>query len=188
MTAYLILFFEFFKIGLFAVGGGLATLPFLYDLADKYSWFTHQDLSNMIAVSESTPGPIGVNCATYAGVNALGILGGAVSTLGLVLPSIIVILCIARVLNKFQNNSYVQSAFCGIRPAVTALIAVAFVDVAKTAVFSIDLFRQTGSFADIVNIPSLILFAVIFAATNKLKLHPIIFILFAAAAGVVFKF
>ncbi len=196
MMTYITVFIEFFKTGLFAIGGGLATLPFLYDLADKYDWFTRADLSNMIAVSESTPGPIGVNCATYAGVNALstlspfhGIFGGIISTLGLVLPSIIVILCIAKILDKFQNNKYVNSAFYGIRPAVTALIAIAFIDVFKTAMqFDFNLFSGMGSILQIFSLPALILFAVLFVVTNKLKWHPIIFIGFSAIAGMIFKF
>ena len=98
---YIKLFLEFFKIGLFAVGGGLATIPFLYDLAEKTSWFTKAELSNMIAVGESTPGPIGVNMATYAGVQTTGILGGISATLGLICPSLIIILIIAKILDKF---------------------------------------------------------------------------------------
>ena len=186
--SYLIVFLEFFKTGLFAVGGGLATLPFLYDLADKYNWFTRADLSNMIAVSESTPGPIGVNCATYAGFNALGVLGGVVSTLGLVLPSIIVILCVAKVLDKFQKNPYIQYAFYGIRPAVTAMIAVAFVDVAKTALLNIDLFSNGGKIAELFNMPAIVLFIALYAAMKKIKWHPIFFIGISAVIGIVFKF
>lgn len=186
--SYLIVFLEFFKTGLFAVGGGLATLPFLYDLADKYDWFTRADLSNMIAVSESTPGPIGVNCATYAGVNALGVLGGIISTLGLVLPSIIVIICVAKVLDKFQKNKYVKYAFYGIRPAVTALIAVAFVDVAKTALLNIDIFSKSKNFIELFNAPAIVLFIALYFAMKKIKWHPIFFIAVSAVVGVIFKF
>lgn len=186
---YLVLFLEFFKTGLFAIGGGLATLPFLYDLADKYPWFTRADLSNMIAVSESTPGPIGVNCATYAGFNAYGVWGGIVSTLGLVMPSIIVILIIAKILDKFKSNKFVQYGFEGIRPAVTAMIAVAFVDVAKETFLSLENFDSLKNIAEWVNFPALILFAVLFFATNKFKkVHPIVFIGIAAAVGVVMGF
>ena len=93
---YLILFLEFFKIGLFAVGGGLATLPFLSELAGKYPWFDESMLGNMIAVSQSTPGPIGINMATYAGFNAGGVLGGLVATIGIVTPSVIIILIVKK--------------------------------------------------------------------------------------------
>ena len=113
---YLQLFYEFFKTGLFAIGGGLATLPFLYDMADKYPWFTRTDLANMIAVSESTPGPIGVNMATYVGFTTGGILGSIIATCGLVLPSLIIIIIIAKFLESFQDNRFVQSAFYGLRP------------------------------------------------------------------------
>ena len=88
---YLQLFYEFFKIGLFAIGGGLATLPFLYNLSDKTAWFTHAQLADMIAVSESTPGAIGVNMATYVGYQTVGFFGGVIATIGLVFPSIIII-------------------------------------------------------------------------------------------------
>ena len=89
---YLLLFFEFFKIGLFAVGGGLATIPFLYALSDKYHWFSSAQLVDMIALSESTPGPLGINMATFAGFQTIGVLGGAISTFGLVLPALFVII------------------------------------------------------------------------------------------------
>ena len=183
---YLIVFIEFFKIGLFAIGGGLATLPFLYDLTEKYDWFTKADLSNMIAVSESTPGPIGVNCATYAGVNALGVLGGVVSTIGLVLPSLIIILIVAKVLDRFQSNRFINYAFEGIRPAVTAMIAVAFIDVFKTVILNLDLVGGNGN---VIDIPAGILFIVLFLLMRKFKkIHPILFIAFSAIIGIIFKF
>ena len=119
---YLTLFIEFFKIGLFAIGGGLATIPFLFQLTEKFSWFSVEDLTNMIAVSESTPGPLGVNMATYAGIKAAGSLGGVIATTGLVLPSLIIIILISKVLEKFKSNSLISSAFYGLRPAVAAMI------------------------------------------------------------------
>ena len=108
---YLRLFYEFFKTGLFAVGGGMATLPFLYDMADSTGWFTHGQLADMVAVSESTPGPIGVNMATYVGFTAGGIPGAVIATIGEVTPSIIVILIVAAMLTKFRNSKYVENAF-----------------------------------------------------------------------------
>ena len=108
------LFWEFFKTGLFAVGGGMATLPFLYDISARTGWFTTGQLADMIAVSESTPGPIGVNMATYVGFTAAGVPGAAVATLGLVTPSVIVILIVARVLAAFRQNKYVDAAFYGL--------------------------------------------------------------------------
>ncbi|MBE7011068.1 MAG: chromate transporter [Ruminococcaceae bacterium] len=186
---WILVFVEFFKTGLFAVGGGLATLPFLYDIADKYKWFTGEDLSKMIAVSESTPGPIGINCATYAGVTALGsIWGGIVSTIALVLPSLIVILIIAKILDKFQNNRFINYAFDGIRPAVTAMIAVAFTDVFKTEILNIGN-NVNFKITELVNLPALILFAVLFVLMRKFKkIHPIVFIALSAVVGIIFKF
>lgn len=111
------LFWEFFKIGLFAVGGGMATIPFLYDLSDRTGWFTYTQLADMIAISESTPGPIGVNMATYVGYEMSGVLGSISTTLGFVAPSIIIIVIVSIFLQKFRDNRYVESAFYGLRPA-----------------------------------------------------------------------
>ena len=105
---YLQLFWEFFKAGLFSVGGGLATLPFLYDISDRLGWFTHAQIADMLAISESTPGPIGVNMATYAGFTSAGIPGGVVATLGLVTPSVIVILIIAIVAGILSAYTFYQ--------------------------------------------------------------------------------
>ena len=120
---YLKLFYEFFKTGLFAVGGGLATLPFLSDMADRTGWFTQAQLADMLAVSESTPGPVGVNMATYVGFETAGVLGAVVATLGLVTPSVIVILIVASFLKAFRSNRFVDAAFYGLRPASTAMVA-----------------------------------------------------------------
>ena len=119
---YLILAYEFFKIGLFSIGGGMATLPFLMDLTNKYDWFTVSELTNMVAISESTPGPVGINMATYAGYNAAGVLGAVVATLALTAPAWIIIIVIAKFLENFSENTNVKAAFYGIRPAVAALI------------------------------------------------------------------
>lgn len=174
------LFFEFFKIGLFAVGGGLATLPFLYELADKYDWVSSADISNMVAISESTPGPLGVNMATYVGFLQSGPVGGIVATLGLVAPSIVVIILVAHVLNKFKSSAVVQNAFYGLRAASCALIAVAGVGVARLAFFG-------DTFTDF-NYKSIMLALAIFLAMKKIKWHPIAFIAISAVIGIVFKF
>ena len=128
---YLQLFWEFFKTGLFAVGGGLATLPFLQDMADRTGWFTHAQLADMLAVSESTPGPIGVNMATYVGFTTGGVGGALVATIGLVTPSVIVILIVAAFLKAFRDSKWVNAAFYGLRPASTALVAAAGISVVR---------------------------------------------------------
>ena len=119
---YLSLFLSFFKIGLLAIGGGLATVPFLYELGKKTNWFTTQELTSMIAVSESTPGPIGINMATFTGIQVAGLFGGLVATLGLVLPAFLIILLLADFLKKQSENKWVKAAFSGLRPCVSVLI------------------------------------------------------------------
>jgi len=177
-------FWEFFKIGLFAVGGGPATIPFLFELSDKTGWFTTRELTNMIAVSESTPGPIGLNMATYVGFTTLGLFGGIISTLGLVIPSLIVIIIIAKFMANFNDNKYVKRAFWGIRPAVTALITSAVVSMIKASLF-IEEGEQLSP-----AIGSIIICIVAFGLlqVKKLnKIHPGIWIITAAIIGVIFQ-
>ena len=131
---YILLVLEFFKIGLLAIGGGLVTVPFLFDLADKYDWFSKQELADMIAISESTPGPIGVNMATFAGFNAGGIGGGILATLSLVLPSVIIMIIIAKVMGKYSCNVRVKDVLNGIRPAVLAMILFAGLELGKIVI------------------------------------------------------
>lgn len=184
---YLRLFWEFFKTGLFAVGGGMATLPFLYDISDRTGWFTHAQLADMVAVSESTPGPIGVNMATYVGFltgghvggMATGILGAAVATLGLITPSIIVILIVSAFLERFRSSRYVSGAFYGLRPASTAMILAALVMVVKAT------FLPAVGAAFDWRLPVLAVVLLVLTNTAGKKLHPIVFILASAVAGAV---
>ena len=189
---YIQLFFEFFKTGLFAVGGGMATLPFLYDMADKTNWFTSAQLADMIAVSESTPGPIGVNMATYVGYTTAGIWGGLVATLALVMPSVIIIVIISYFLKSFRENKYVDAAFYGLRPASTGLIAGAGMTVVTITLIQIDLFKSSGNIIDLFNWKSLILAIIIYLLTNHVKqtkkLHPVFFIAGSAIVGMLFGF
>ena len=189
---FLRLFYEFFKTGLFAIGGGMATVPFLYAMSDKTGWFTHAQLADMIAVGESTPGPIGVNMATYVGFTTGGIPGAIIATLGLVAPSVIVILIIARVLQQFRQNKYVDAAFYGLRPCSVGLIAAAGFLVVKIALLNTDLYASTGSISDLFRWKCVLLAAVLVVLTNfvpKVKrLHPIFFILASAVVGAVFSF
>ena len=188
---YLRLFWEFFKVGLFSVGGGLATLPFLYSLGAKTGWFSTADVANMLAVSESTPGPIGVNMATYAGFDCAGVLGGVVATLGLVTPSVIVIVLIAMALQAFRTNKYVDAAFYTLHPASTGLIAAAGWSVFALVLVNLDAYRASYQLADLLQWKNLILFAVIWELTNLVKplkkLHPVVFLALAAVVGIVFR-
>ena len=193
MKLLMTLFFEFFKTGLFAVGGGMATLPFLYDMSARHpDWFTTAQLADMIAVSESTPGPIGMNMATYVGFRTAGVLGGLVATLGLAAPSVIIILIVARVLKQFRENKYVDAAFYGLRPCSVGLIAAAGLLVVKIALFNFDAYASSGAIGELFNIKALILAAVLLVLTRAVKatkkLHPIFFILGSAAVGVLFAF
>ena len=185
------LFWEFFKTGLFAVGGGMATIPFLSEMADRTGWFTQGMLADMIAVGESTPGPIGVNTATYVGYTVAGIPGGLAATLGLVLPSFLIILIVAAFLKAFRSNRYVERVFYGIRPASVGMIAAACITVMRLSLFNGNA-GTGGGIMNYVNWKGLALFAVIWVLTNLVrqtkKLHPIVFIAASAAVGIAFRF
>ena len=146
----------------------------------------------MVAISESTPGPIGVNMATYVGFTTAGISGAVVATIGLITPSIIIILIIAGFLKAFKDSKYVQSAFYGLRPASTGLIAAAGLSVAVLVLFQKELYEATGKLTDLINIESVLLIVVLYVFTNLVKktkdLHPVVFIAASAVIGIVFRF
>ena len=182
MSELLTMCIEFFKTGLFAVGGGLATLPFLTQMQEKYGWFTAEELANMIAVGESTPGPIGVNMATYVGFSSFGVLGGLLATLSLVLPSLVVIMLIAKAMDVYQKNPLVQNMFAFMRPAVAGLIAAA-----GFAVLKIALFREAETFLGSINWIAVVLYVLLLQLIHSKplkKLHPIVFIAAGAVAGI----
>lgn len=193
MQTYISIIIEFFKTGLFAVGGGLATIPFLKAVSENYGWFTAEQLTDMIAVSESTPGPIGINMATYAGWNAAGFLGSVTATLSLVAPSVIVIAVISRFLNKFRDSRLVKGAFYALRPAGAGLIAGAMFPVLLTAAVA-PLFPQLFGYrnGDMNAVPAAvyIVFTVVCFITDKSKKppHPVIFIAAGALLGILFGF
>ena len=194
MTTLLRLYWEFFKTGLFAVGGGMATLPFLKNIGETTGWYTYGDLMNMLAVSESTPGPIGINMATYVGFTVAGVPGAVIATIGEVTPSIIVILVVAMMLKKFRENRYVDRAFYGLRPASTGLIGAACVTVIFEVLTCIRVASTDGVLnsvrlagGSLFNWPGLALAAVLLVLTNWVKptkkLHPIVFIALYAVVG-----
>ena len=185
---YLQLFWEFLKIGLFAVGGGMATLPFLQDLAVKTGWFSQSLITDMIAISESTPGPIGINMATYVGCNIAGVPGGILATMGEVIPSVIIVVLISKSLARFRSSKVVDDMFYGLRPAVTGLIAAAGIGVMQVSMLHLDLFRQTNAIADLFDIKKVILFIAAFVGIKKLKWHPVAFIAISAVIGIVLGF
>lgn len=175
----LLLCWEFFKIGLFAIGGGMATIPFLVQIAEKYPhWYTVQMLADMVAVSESTPGPIGINMATYVGFTVAGPLGAVLATFALVLPSFLILICIAGVLERYRTNRIVDAGFSGLRPAVAGLIAAAGFTVLKLALFG------NGS----VNIIAVAMYLILFACMQwkrLSRLNPVVYIGISALAGII---
>ena len=185
------LFFEFARIGLFTIGGGMASVPFLMDLSERTGWYTQAQLVDMIAVSESTPGPIGINMATYVGYTTAGIGGSVVATLGEVLPSLILVCAIARAMQRFKDNRYVLSAMYGLRPAATGLIAAAGLTVVLLVIVNVNALLN-GSFGEIVELKAAILAAVLVVLTNFIKptkkLHPVVFIALSAVVGILFRF
>jgi chromate transporter len=187
MMLLLRLFYEFCKVGLFSVGGGLATIPFLTAMGERTGWFTSGQLADMIAVSESTPGPMGVNMATYVGFTSAGVAGGVAATLGLIFPSIVIILIISKFLQKFRQSKVVDGVFYGLRAASVALITAAMFQVAKIAL----MFHEVGvNEYELFYWPAIILAVIVFLLLRyspMKKLHPICFIGLAALVGVIFQ-
>lgn len=190
---YLQLFWEFFKTGLFSVGGGMATVPFLTHIGQSTGWYTQTQLLNMLAVSESTPGPIGINMATYVGFTVAGIPGAVIATIGEVTPCVIVILIVAAILQQFRHNQFVEFAFYGLRPASTGLIGAACAGViVKTLVNTAAVSEAGVDWAGLFNWRGLILAGILLVFTNWVKptkrWHPIVFIGVSAVVGIVFHF
>lgn len=175
---YLQLFWEFFQAGLFAMGGGLATLPFLYSISDRMGWFTHQQIADMLAVSESTPGPIGVNMATYCGMTTAGIGGAVAATVGLVLPALLIMLLVASLLQRFRENRFVQGALTVLRPVSVGLVAAAVWSVIRAALLPMGISSLSPWAAG--------LFVLLMIPAFKFKkLHPIVLIAAGAVVGIV---
>lgn len=185
------LFLEFAKVGIFTVGGGMASVPFLVAMSDKTGWFTQAQLIDMIAISESTPGPLGINMGTYVGFETAGIPGAIVATLGITLPTAALAIIVATFLFGFKDNKYVQGAFYGLRPASAGLIAAAGVSVAMLSLVD-QVALEAKDWAHLVDIKAIILAAVLWVLTNKVKqtkkLHAIAFIAVSAVVGIIFGF
>lgn len=178
---YLTLYFEFFKIGLFSVGGGLATLPLLQELIHKYGWITEDQLLNMIAISESTPGPIGVNTATFVGYQVAHIPGAVIATLGIVTPSVLVIVLLTGWLRRYKDHPVLNSAFSGVRPAVGGLIGAVALDLGKSEL------QIAGLQGTAINLKAVILFIVVLFVLTRFRAHPVVFLAAAAVVGALFR-
>ena len=184
----LLLFVEFFKTGLFAVGGGLATVPFIRDMGATYGWITEFELANIIAIAESTPGPIGVNTATYVGYLVCGIPGAILATLGLVTPSVIIIILVAKAIRKYSDSYLVQSLFKALRPAAIGLITAAGFSLLLTSLGVSANFTRFAFSANWYSLLKLGIYGVFtfFAFWKKTaKIHPLFFILAGGALGAI---
>ena len=188
MMTILRLIVEFFKTGLFAVGGGLATLPFLYEMGEKTGWFTTQDVLNLLAVSESTPGPIGINMSTYVGFITAGIPGAVIASLSLAAPCVIVILLVIRVLDKFKGNPLVDSIFKALRPASIGMITAALIGVVNESLLHLENYAGVSTILSVFNWKGIALAVVLWFVMKKWKTHPIAYFAIAAAAGIVCAF
>lgn len=180
------LVWEFFKVGIFAVGGGMATIPFLYELGEKFGYFSSEELLDMIAVSESTPGAIGINMSTYAGINAHGFWGGILATISLITGPVIIILLIARAMDKFKSSKIVKDAFVTLRPATAGLILGAMSSVLVATLFNIEAFRTSMNIFSLIKPIPVIIFAVFLTVLLKFKkINPVFIIIAGAVLGII---
>ncbi|MDY6038030.1 MAG: chromate transporter [Eubacterium sp.] len=190
MNQIYLLIYYFFTTGLFAIGGGLATLPFLYNIGQKTGWFSEIDVANMVAVAQSTPGPTGINMATYVGFNQFGVYGAVLSSLAIVAPSVIIIIIVSNLLNKFKESKLVQNAFYGLRAASTGLILAAAFSVIQISIFNLENFDgKIGLYncVECIRWQALVLAAFIFILYKWKNPHPILLIILSGVLGMVFE-
>ncbi|MDR1420207.1 MAG: chromate transporter [Treponema sp.] len=175
----LLLFAEFCKIGLFSVGGGLAVLPFLYELAEKYTWLGSEKVGDLLALAQCSPGAIGINMGVQAGFLAGGIPGALAAGFGLALPSIVIIIIVSRVFAAFKTNRVVAAVFRGLRPAAAGLLAAAAFSALRIPLYN----SGFTVWYEILKWRECVLFAVIFILVRRLKMHPVFYIAAAGAVG-----
>ncbi|NSW92851.1 MAG: chromate transporter [Firmicutes bacterium] len=185
---YLTLLFTFFKIGLFSFGGGYAMIPMIEKEIEFHGWLTPSEFIDIIAIAEMTPGPIAVNSATFVGFKTAGVLGGLLSTLGVSLPSLILVLFVSRFFFKYTNNPIKNAVFYGVRPVIAGLIVSASLFVAETALLNksfLDLFSKAAlNPPEVFNLGGIFVTAVILFLLIKLKAHPILTIVIAGIIGI----
>lgn len=184
MNILLDLFLTFFKIGLFTFGGGYAMLPLIMQEVEGHGWMEQQDLINFIAVAESTPGPFAINVATYVGSEMGGVLGSVCATLGVVMPSFIVILIVAKIYEKFKESKIVKGAMCGLRPAAVGLIGSAVLTTALEVFFPAGFENILPTITSLEFISGIVIFALSLFLILKKKIHPIYIILMSAVLGI----
>ncbi|MGD9567973.1 MAG: chromate transporter [Sedimentibacter sp.] len=183
---YLKLMYEFFIIGLFTFGGGLATIPYLKDLAERTGWYEVSFITDMIAISESTPGPIGINMATYVGNEVAGLFGGILATVAEIVPSIIIVSLVFKFMSSFKSNPNFKYVFYGVRPAVTGLLAFVGIELLAVAIVNTEMIPVQGLAASI-NILKAIIFAVILFLIVKFDKHPVLYIVLSGVIGIVLQ-
>lgn len=181
MIGLLRLFFSFFKIGLFSFGGGYAMLPLIYQEVEGYG-MSMKEFSDVVAISQMTPGPIAVNTATYVGYRVSGFWGSAFATFGVSLPSFILIMLISAAFDKFKTNRTVEAALEGIRPATVGMIASAVVFFANTSLVDLSLIGE--GFWKIFSLPAIAIFAVTLLGSKYLKIGPIVLTLLGGVLGI----
>ena len=179
---YFLLFFEFFKVGLFTFGGGYASLPFLYHICESYNWFSHEELTQLIAVSGITPGPIGLNMATFSGFKTLGMLGAIISSLALIFPMMLITSQVFRLYKKFSENEYVKSVLYVLRPTSCALIS----SVAIKLFYNLVLLNRLS--LNTLDFKALLIVVVLFLLTFKLSRNPVIYMFIAGVLEVLLSF
>lgn len=185
MIIYLLLFMEFAKIGLFSLGGGYATLPFLYHMSEQYHWFSSVELTQMLALSSITPGPVGINVATFAGFKTAGILGSIIATNAIMIPSFFIVIFISKMLKKFKDSPCLNSALYALRPATAAMIGAVGVRLFKDAIVRSNLSGfDFSNILHFIDIKALVLLIVLFITSLKLKRDPLVYLAFGAAAGI----
>lgn len=182
-----VLAFEYFKIGTVAIGGGYTVIPFLYYLVEKYKWFNVSEITQMIAISNLTPGPIGINMATFVGIKVGGNIGAALTTIAFLIPSMIIVCSLSKFLKNNKENKYINSIMYGLRPAAVALIGVAGLKIMNTTCFNLHAFKISHNIWDFISLKSLILLAVFSIIGLKLKKNPMILIAIAILVGLVVK-
>lgn len=180
------IYFEFFKVGLFTFGGGLASIPFLYDISDRLGWYTNEQLADVIAIAGSCPGVLGTNMCSYLGYLIDGPLGALITSLGFMTPSVIIVLIVSRFISKFRENKIVNAAFYGLRAASVGLIASALLSVIKISILNLEAFKASGSLLQIVSLPNLALAVVAFFVMKKWNPHPVFALGGCAVVGIIF--
>lgn len=182
MQVLMELFLTFAKIGLFTIGGGYAMIPLITQEITRRNWLTLEGVIDIIAISEMTPGPFAINSATFIGVQQMGLVGGAAATLGVIAPSFIIVVLVARYFARVKDHPVVQSILSGLRPAVIGLIASSAFMIVQNALFP----DATGNWLQGINWRSMAVFAIALLAIMKLKIHPALMIIISAALGVLF--